>query len=493
MRNSRRAPRPLAARRRRRAGPARPGPFPRAFPFFPRPWSISRAEAVDIALERFRDLGEPVKDPYSSPRLGPRLRPRAPPAGRSRRGGGRGSGVRRSGAAAAGRRLGGRRLSAGSAATIEWAYLAEISLSGRGPGGSPAPRSRRRRRRPSRRQAARARADAFLARQGIDLSRYEPPEIRSQQLAGRTDLTVRYRDRRDPLAGRESPTASRCSSPATASPASAAGSTIRGRRRSRARSPGVNFLNVGRILWIFLSAGVLAFPFLKRYHAGEIGVRRGVQIFLLVAGARGLAMLLLGGARELRGRELRLRHPRAEHLAGDAVRDGLLHRPGRAALLLRLVGRRVGLPRALGAEAGGLRRPLPGEAGPTAPWRARPSAAGWRGWRSPAAWRRCCWPSRGWEGGRSPRCCAPTAAGAGARDRPGGPRLALPFCLAVLLWAAAGRGPAPGEVGGLAGRRPGGCRVSAADGADARRWAGPSPSPSPSRRRAGAPLPGRPT
>src|ERR1700709_1613276 len=40
------------------------GSFPRAFPFFPRPWSISRGEAVSLALERFRDLGPPVKDPY---------------------------------------------------------------------------------------------------------------------------------------------------------------------------------------------------------------------------------------------------------------------------------------------------------------------------------------------------------------------------------------------------------------------------------------------
>ena len=38
--------------------------FPRAYPFFPRPWSISRGEAVSLALERFRDLGPPVKTPY---------------------------------------------------------------------------------------------------------------------------------------------------------------------------------------------------------------------------------------------------------------------------------------------------------------------------------------------------------------------------------------------------------------------------------------------
>src|ERR1700712_452715 len=44
--------------------------YPRAFPFLPRHWSISRAEAVAISLERVRDLGEPVKNPYIVARLG---------------------------------------------------------------------------------------------------------------------------------------------------------------------------------------------------------------------------------------------------------------------------------------------------------------------------------------------------------------------------------------------------------------------------------------
>jgi hypothetical protein len=42
---------------------------------------------------------------------------------------------------------------------------------------------------------------------------------------------------------------------------------------------------VGRLLSTFLLAALLAFPFLKRYHEGEIGVKRSVQIFLLVVGA----------------------------------------------------------------------------------------------------------------------------------------------------------------------------------------------------------------
>ncbi|HJX29314.1 MAG TPA: hypothetical protein VJ885_15500, partial [Thermoanaerobaculia bacterium] len=38
--------------------------YPRAFPLLPRDWTICRQEAVEIALERLRDLGEPVEDPY---------------------------------------------------------------------------------------------------------------------------------------------------------------------------------------------------------------------------------------------------------------------------------------------------------------------------------------------------------------------------------------------------------------------------------------------
>src|SRR5262245_24774397 len=38
--------------------------YPRAFPFPLRGWEVTRPEAVRIALERARDLGEPVADPY---------------------------------------------------------------------------------------------------------------------------------------------------------------------------------------------------------------------------------------------------------------------------------------------------------------------------------------------------------------------------------------------------------------------------------------------
>jgi hypothetical protein len=263
--------------------------YPRAFPFLPEPWSVSRGEAVAIALERFRDLGEPVEDPYMvavlqrDPVMERRLQ-----LVQDRRGAAAlaGTGLPRQVlfweivAYPRGAQLG------------EWTYAADVSLSGEvfalrlrlDPRVKAAPLSQ---------AAARERADAFLTRQGIDRSRYGEPEIRSEQLAGRTDLTVRYPDRRNPL---------------TAGSAHGirvlfAGDRLAGfapwlddpGEKALARSvQGLSFLAISRVMLIFLGAGLLAFPFLKRYHEGEIGVRRGLQIFLVVVGS-GLLLLLLTG------------------------------------------------------------------------------------------------------------------------------------------------------------------------------------------------------
>ncbi|HEY4593179.1 MAG TPA: hypothetical protein VIJ61_12270, partial [Thermoanaerobaculia bacterium] len=230
--------------------------FPRAFPFLPRPWTISRAEAVDIALERFRDLGEPVKNPYIVTRLttDPLMERRL-------------------------QRVADRRgmeslQGAGLPLAIAWrvtvyppgaplyepTYTAQVSPSGQVTGlglrldpeakGSPlAP------------EEARRRADAFLTKEGIDLSRYEPPEIRSVTLARRTDLTVRYRDRRNPLPAGN----------AHGVEVLFAGDRLAGfdrwlddpREKDLLRSlRGVAFLPLGRFIWVFLLAGCLAFPFL---------------------------------------------------------------------------------------------------------------------------------------------------------------------------------------------------------------------------------------
>ena len=252
--------------------------YPLAFPFAPRGWKVTRDEAVAIALARLKDLGDPVPNAYvavsfqTDPLLERRLQLALP-------------------------RAGGRSLRASElpdhlltwrvtvyppgALTADWTYQAEVTFSGkvvrlrlnldpeaRGNPLSPA--------------AARARADAFLLRQGFDLSRYGEPEIRSQQLTARTDLDVRYKDRRR-LPGLEDL--------AYGVSVVFSGDRLAGfshleedtQARSLARLLQQDaFASIGGLVLIYLALLVLAVPFLKRYHEGEIGVRRGVQIFLLV-------------------------------------------------------------------------------------------------------------------------------------------------------------------------------------------------------------------
>ncbi|HEY4597266.1 MAG TPA: hypothetical protein VIJ02_12765, partial [Thermoanaerobaculia bacterium] len=261
--------------------------LPRAFPFLPRQWSVSRAEAVDVALERFRDLGEPVKSPYIVARLGQDffLERRLQLA------------VDRHGwAPVRDSRLPKQILTwevyvyPRDSPQHEWTYRAEVTLNGE------VAFLRRRfdpevRIPPISTPEARTRAEAFLKREGFDLAGYDGPDFRSQQLAGRTDLSVRFRDRRNPLLGGATHGVE----------VFFAGNQLTGfgywlddpgQKALAASLQSVNLLGVLRVVWVCLLAALLAFPFLKRYHEGEIGVRRGVQIFLLVLFAGVVSALL---------------------------------------------------------------------------------------------------------------------------------------------------------------------------------------------------------
>ncbi len=269
--------------------------YPRAYSFRPDRWTLTRDEAVGMALERLRDLGEPVKDPYIVALLGPdtslerRLQLAVDRHGEER--------VRRS-ALPEQIFTWDVYVFPRGAPQEEWAYIVSVSTSGRivllrrrfdaqEKGRTISP------------QAARQQADAVLAKEGIDLSLYEEPEVRSQQLAGRTDQTVRYRDRRNPLTdGRTHGIQVLFAGDRYAGfgywldepPAQAVGRSLRG----------VNLLFIIRVVWVILMTTLLAVPFLKRYHEGEIGVRRGVQIFLMVV-ASGLIVMLLGSRANSQG------------------------------------------------------------------------------------------------------------------------------------------------------------------------------------------------
>ncbi len=145
-------------------------------------------------------------------------------------------------------------------------------------------------------QQARDQADAFLVSQGVDLTRFHEPEIRSQQLAARTDLEVRYRDRVDPPGEGTSHGLQVRVRGRPPGRFRALGATIPANRSCGASLRGVMFGQLARLIVIYPFLLLLAPPFLKRYHEGEIGVRRGAQIFLLILGCGALLLLLSAAA-----------------------------------------------------------------------------------------------------------------------------------------------------------------------------------------------------
>lgn len=259
--------------------------FRHTFPLLAREWEVSHDEAETIALERARDLGAVPDRPYLVTHLDgdsivdQRLQALPPETRR----------------AVLGNRVGQDAL----------AWEVEIyDLDG--PADAPAYTVRvgpnalvteLLRHPPDERGAGRIettsaieRARAALRREGVDITAYEAPEVTSQQRADRTDLTLRFRAGEQLLgAGIEHGLEVRF-----------AGEEMLGfrpfvddpeRARLEARIQPLILLNQ---FWVFaplLLLPLLAIPFVRRYHHGEIGVRRGVQVgaVILVAGA---AMLL---------------------------------------------------------------------------------------------------------------------------------------------------------------------------------------------------------
>lgn len=261
--------------------------YPRAFPFAPRHWEVTREEAVDIALARLRDLGEPVKGAYVTVLLAPdnALERRLQLALRHHDA----EWLWKTGLPAQVQEWD-VFVYAPDAAPYDWTYSAGVALSGeinylllrldlQAPGA------------PLAAAEARRRADAFLAAQGFDLSRYGEPRLRTYQLTARNDLVLQYPDRLyqpwkgvsqgvsvvfrgDRLAG---------FTPWVEDP--------RQRQLQQTLRP-IQLTFIVFLLEVIVLSVILAFPFLRRYHAGEVGVRRAGQIFLLVAGCGALFTLL---------------------------------------------------------------------------------------------------------------------------------------------------------------------------------------------------------
>ena len=261
---------------------------PRVDPLLPREWTVSNDEAKAIALERLRDLGELPADPYvivvlqADPLRQHRL-DEALLAGRPE------GEVLQSRAY---RTFGGWRVTVYDRVSPSWLwrYRATVSPTGEvlrlerqigddeGSGRIPS-------------EAAREQADAFLRGQGIELGLFTEPTVRTRDHEVRTDTTLRYRDR-EGLFGEDI---------GYGIEVTFAGDELMGfsgytddpdQKSIQARTQGLILLTT---VWSFSALGLvlLVMPaFLRRYHAGEIGVTRGLQIAGIVM-ACGLVTLLL--------------------------------------------------------------------------------------------------------------------------------------------------------------------------------------------------------
>jgi hypothetical protein len=271
--------------------------YPQAFPFLPRDWEVNRREATAIALERFRALGPAVEEPYVVSRMDtdPLLERRLQLSSADQ--GDRPGDLTRSRLAPWVLQWQVTVYEPGALAT-EWTYRAWVAPDGQVTGLRlrVPPEEAGEEIAPTQ---ARARADAFLREQGYDLSQFQEPQVRRTELNARTDLTLRYRYREQAL-GESIP---------YGIAVNFAGKRLTG-FNSWFEDPqddaiqqslqATSLLGNTRILLPFVLIALAAYPFLRRYHEGEVGVARASQIFLLVFVA-GFLVIALGAKASTEG------------------------------------------------------------------------------------------------------------------------------------------------------------------------------------------------
>lgn len=259
--------------------------FPRAFPYFPWGWETNKAEAVAIALEHLRDLGELPDDPYVVAWLSfPQLTERQLQLS------GRPPEEILEGRIAQDRIFWNVQVFAPGAHPSEPSYQARVTVYGQ-------LRRLQRQFRETEGQGqiavdeARAQARELLRTHGFDLSHYLEPEARSQQLGNRTDLILRFADR-EALLGEDIE---------YGLAVTFAGDQLTGFDSyledpdEQALQEVLRPVSLLEQFWVFLAIPLLpiiAIFFVRRYHAGEIGVRRGTQI-LAVMLACGVVTVLM--------------------------------------------------------------------------------------------------------------------------------------------------------------------------------------------------------
>ncbi|NJL30031.1 MAG: hypothetical protein HC897_20120, partial [Thermoanaerobaculia bacterium] len=251
--------------------------YPRASPLAPERWEVTRGHAEAIALERLHALGEPIEDAYVvvSLRTDPLLERLLQTQ------------IQEGGAPESLRASLPGRMHVGwnvlvyrpTAVTSDWSYRAQIGFDGE-------VLSLLRAFAPEQGEGQIDDADAveqarrFLEQQGFEAERFEAePEIERNNLGKRTDLVLRYRDRAA-LLGSEKPYGLEVRFAGT----ELSGFTFWLEEGERAGFDELfrqaQLVTFGRVALFYLLLPFVVVPFLKRYHDGQLGVRRGVQLLL---------------------------------------------------------------------------------------------------------------------------------------------------------------------------------------------------------------------
>jgi len=272
--------------------------FPRVFPLYPAEWSVSKQEAEAIALERFRDLGPPVEDGLvvSALRTASTLERRMLETAAA------GAEVERLRETLMARELLSWwvRVYPPGARPSDWTYRAIVAADGevvdlelRVPPGQALPDADP--------DAAEARAREVLAAEGFDPSAFGEPVLRRAELQGRSDLAVRF-PIAEPAFGPEVPYGIEVTFAGDRWTGFRSWMDEPERARLAAVLQPINLLAQFRIMVPFLILPFVVVLFLRRYHQGEVGVRRAVHIFLVVFGA-GVVLIGLAGASATEGQD----------------------------------------------------------------------------------------------------------------------------------------------------------------------------------------------
>lgn len=262
--------------------------FDRVYPLYPRHWTIDGGQAEAIALEALRTLGDPQPGSYVTvaPETDNTLERRLLLA----RGAAGGEAIEDSKLA---RRVFSWRVSVypPGAPVSDWSHRAAISFDGR------VLRLRRQIKAdveapPIEPAVALERSASFLRELGYDLTRYDAPVVNTREGRVRRDLVLRYRST-EAVLGNDLPYGLEVTF---------AGDQLAGlepyldesdRSAVSAAFQSVALFSQLNFLVMFIVAPFVGVLFLRRYHAGEIGVSKGLRVFFAILGAGALCLPLI--------------------------------------------------------------------------------------------------------------------------------------------------------------------------------------------------------